>query len=507
MDGKRLYGAVAACAVVVYLGALWNQFALDDQIAVVLNPLVGDLSGVWRAFTLPYWPPELRAQMYRPLTMASFVLDRALDGALWFHAVNVVWHAGATVAVTVLARRWSAGGDRAALAAGLLFAVHPVHVEAVANVVGRAELMAALFTLLAVYAAVERDSIGWSTAAMALGILSKENAAVAPALIAWIWIVGVRPMPARRRLVAFAACWAALAVAYVLVRWAVLHPYGVAPGVAPNFRDATPVAVRLTAIAALADVGRLLLFPYTLRVDYAPAERTVVTSLLDGRFVLGIATLALWVVLTVRALRAGRRVEAAGLGWIAIAFLPVANLAFPSGILLAERTLYLPSAGLVIAAGAWLRGLDNRRLAVIVSAAVLACAVRTVVRVPVWRDDMSVTLSILEDSPRSYRGPARAAGTYQGRGQARKAHEAYLAAISMYDKDPALFVGAAATAFAIGQARKADSLLAQTPHRCGSCTQEYAFQITIARWLGDSSVADSLAARQRAQADATRPER
>src|SRR5439155_484343 len=86
-------------------------------------------------------------------------------------------------AVAALARRWmdTAGG----LVAGLLFAVHPVHVEAVANVVGRAELMAAVFVVLAVYAALGRAHAGWSAVALAFGLLSKENAAVAPALVVW----------------------------------------------------------------------------------------------------------------------------------------------------------------------------------------------------------------------------------------------------------------------------------------------------------------------------------
>src|SRR3989441_12630315 len=82
-----------------------------------------------------------------------------------------------------IARRWS--GDLAALAAGLLFAVHPVHVEAVANIVGRAELMATLFATLAVYAALAGDRVWWSAVAFAAGLLSKENAVVGPGLVAW----------------------------------------------------------------------------------------------------------------------------------------------------------------------------------------------------------------------------------------------------------------------------------------------------------------------------------
>src|SRR5246127_5487092 len=186
---KRLYGAVAASAVVVYLGALWNGFAMDDFPIIVLNPLVANPSGIWRAFAAPYWPPDLGGHMYRPLVIAGFALDGLLGSAAWFHAVNLAWHAAVSVAVAALARRWT--DWTGALVAGVLFAVHPVHVEAVANVVGRAELMAALFTLLAVYAALVQERVVWSAAALALGLLSKENAAVVPALVVWGWLGGL----------------------------------------------------------------------------------------------------------------------------------------------------------------------------------------------------------------------------------------------------------------------------------------------------------------------------
>ena len=67
MRDRRLLLVVAACAVVVHLGALWNQFALDDVTIVVVNPLVQSLSGVWRAFAAPYWPANLGGLVFRPL--------------------------------------------------------------------------------------------------------------------------------------------------------------------------------------------------------------------------------------------------------------------------------------------------------------------------------------------------------------------------------------------------------------------------------------------------------
>ncbi len=493
---KREYLVVAACAVVVYLGVLWNRFAMDDLYVIVFNPLVHSASGIGRAFGAPYWPPDYGGKMYRPLVIATFGLDRLVDGSTWFHAVNVFWHAAAAAMVAALARHWA--GLRGALVAGVIFAVHPVHVEAVANVVGRAELMAALFTMLAVYAALVRESLAWSTLAVAFGLLSKENAAVAPGLIAWGWILGLR-RPAPRRMVAYAATWGALAAVYGVIRWQVLHPYAHWDVFAPIFLGATGLQVRLTAVAALADVVRLLVFPLTLRVDYSPNEYTLIRSPLDGRFLLGVAALLLWAGLLWWAWRRHRAIEAFGLGWVAIAFLPVANLLFPTGILLAERTLYLPSVGLALALGGWLQeAATARSYRLALWAVCLAAGVRTVVRVPVWRDDKSLTLSIFDDSPASYRGPARSAGLFQSAGQADKALSAYRAAVEIYDGDPTLFVGGADAAFTLGRAGLADSLLSRADQLCFRCTGYLHLQAVAASSRGDSATATWLERRARA---------
>jgi len=491
---KRLYLTVAACAVVVHLGALWNGFAMDDLYIIVWNPLVHSIEGIWRGFVTPYWPPDLGGKLYRPLTIATYVIDGKIDDAPWFHAVNLLWHAGATVAVTALARRWA--GITAALAAGLLFAVHPVHVEAIANVIGRAELMAAVGACLAVYAAVVRGSVVGCALALVGGLLSKENAAVAPGLIVWAWIIGIG-RPPRGRMLAFAGSWVAILGAYLAVRWAVLAPYARLHDLAPVFVGESATAVRLTAIAGLSDVARLLLFPLTLRVDYSPAERTLVRSVLDGRFLLGFACLVIWAALLVLAWRRGRRVEAFGLGWIAIAFLPVANFLFPVGVLMAERTLYLPSAGFALAAGAALSRLPASRLRIVVVLLVLAGAMRSAVRVPVWRDDVAVTMSILEDSPESYRGPARMAALYQSRRDPNRALAAIRIATRAFDRDPSVYVAGADAAFAVGRPDLADSLLVNAERLCYRCSGYYRRQALAARSRGDSAVADSLLSRIR----------
>ena len=496
IGARRLYATVAVCAVVVYLGALWNRFALDDVPIVVLNPLVAHPSGLWRAFAAPYWPPDFGGHMYRPLVIASFAIDRLVDGAVWYHAVNLSWHAGAAVAVAALARRWL--DPAGALVAGLLFAVHPVHVEAVANLVGRAELMAAVFSVLTVYAALAGKPAVWSAAAFALGLLSKENAAVAPALVVWAWMVGLE-RPDRRRMLALVGSWVAVGVGYAVVRALVRHPFGGYTGIAPMFVGQSWLTVRLTAIAALADVARLLVFPLTLRVDYSPNERTVVTSPLDLRFAAGLACVLVWGGLLVVAWRRRRKVEAFGLGWIGVAFLPVANLLYATGFYVAERTLYLPSVGLVLAATAALVRLAHHRLRPVVAALCVLGAVRSALRVPVWRDDNAVTTSLLDDSPASYGGPARMAGVYLDRHEPAKALAAARLASEIIDRDPWVYTIGAVAALAAGDRVAADSLFVGLERFCaGPCAAGYyRYEAVQARAHGYPGTADSLLARAR----------
>ena len=487
--------AVAAAAAVVYLGALWNGFALDDLTIIVANPLVHGFSGVWRAFGASYFPPNIDVSAYRPLAVATYALDWTMRSTAWFHAVNLTWHVAASVLVAALAGRWA--GDTAGLVAGIVFAVHPVHVEAVAYVVGRNELMAAVFTLLAVYAAVEHGSLLWSAAAMAAGVLSKENGAVAPGLIAWAWLAGVRPVPPRRKLASFVASWLALAVAYTALRVAVLHGFLGGGNPAPALLGQGPLTIRLTAVAALADVARLLVFPLALSADYSPDQRTAVHGLLDGRLLLGGLVLGLWALLLGWAWRRGRKVEAFGLGWIAIAYSPVANLLFPTQILIAERTLYLPSAGLAIALGAALRGLAARRLAAVAALVFVVGGLRTALRVPAWRDEHAAALALIRDAPRSYFAWQNLGWQHLRQGNFARAIEAFGISSRIYPSDARVYIAAAHAAYALGRTVLAESLVTKADGACERCVTYYYNQAWFARWRGDSSSADSLVAHAR----------
>ena len=151
------YGVVATAvaALLVYVLALRNGFAFDD---VVLIPNDARVTGaqIGALLTKSYWS-DSGLGLYRPLTSLTFALDwlAGSGGTAWFHFTNMLWHALASMAAFLLLARWFR--PAAALAGSLMFALHPVHVEAVANIVGRSELIAATFFFAACLVWTTRD--------------------------------------------------------------------------------------------------------------------------------------------------------------------------------------------------------------------------------------------------------------------------------------------------------------------------------------------------------------
>ena len=137
-------GALVASAL--YAITLGGTYIYDDVYIVGQDPRVRQ-PGLWGQFWTHDWFNGGLDNLYRPLVSQSFGIQMWLHGdRRWaFHLVNILLHAGASALVAELARRLA--GWRVGLFAGLLFACHPIHSEAVAGIVGRAELACAVGVL------------------------------------------------------------------------------------------------------------------------------------------------------------------------------------------------------------------------------------------------------------------------------------------------------------------------------------------------------------------------
>ncbi|XP_018394769.1 PREDICTED: transmembrane and TPR repeat-containing protein CG4341-like isoform X1 [Cyphomyrmex costatus] len=146
--------ACALVATALYCNTLQAGFVYDDRRAILTNPDLLASTPWYRLFENDFWGTPLTERgshgSYRPLCVATFRLNHFLGGLEpWgYHLVNVALHAACTVLVVKVARKVLPGRSNLAHAiTGFLFAVHPIHSEAVAGIVGRADLLACFLTL------------------------------------------------------------------------------------------------------------------------------------------------------------------------------------------------------------------------------------------------------------------------------------------------------------------------------------------------------------------------
>jgi len=416
--------AVLLLAILPYLNTLGNDFALDDVDIVAKNPMVRD-GNVAKIFATNYWGGALGASsqtdigLYRPLTVSTFAIEHRLWGAApaGYHAMNVAVHAGNTLLVLRVASTLVPSLTAAVIAAAV-FAVHPVHTEAVAEIVGRADLLSTLFFMLAFLALRLRSSedgteefprtprVAGGALLYLLAVFSKESAATLPiVLLLDDWLrrgelrtdraAVIRALAIRYGLLALAAGFY-LAIRHQAVTGASSIWLGFA-GVAAGARI-------LTAIRVISEYLALLVFPRMLLADYWTTNMPIAHSLFEPGVLL-----ALFVLVTIAAGIVYFRRERAllfGAGFFAITLLPVSNLLFPIGIGKAERLLYLPSVGfcLVIAWGVSkaVRAKSPRWLVPAIAAPILLLlSARTVRRNEDWRDQLTIALATLRDSPTS----------------------------------------------------------------------------------------------------------
>jgi protein O-mannosyl-transferase len=351
---------VLALAISASITGLRNDFVSDDIPLIVGDARTHSFAHVDSIFTSSYWPePPFYPDLYRPLASLSFTVQWALGGGspLIFRVLAYLLYGAVSVGVLLLALRLLPAA--VALGVGVLFAVHPVHVEAVALGVNQAELWVGLLSLFATLRYLDARRAGWLEpgdwaaigAAYLAACLFKEHGIVLPALLAaaeLTLIRGADPKERVHRLWPGYAALAALGAGFLLIRTLVLRDF-VGSFTADALVGQGMAGRTLTMLQVVPEWLRLLAWPRHLQADYSLIEIEQATrwGLVQS------AALAMLLSLAALAWFARRAAPAIpfGLLWAALAILPVSNVLVPTGIVLAERSLFLPSVGFVLAAG------------------------------------------------------------------------------------------------------------------------------------------------------------
>lgn len=432
---------IVLLSVTAYMNTLENDFAFDDRAMVVHNELIRKTSNIPLFFVKSHWTSRIQEEwdkrehrggfLYRPLTLSSLSLNYAFGGTRTFgyHLANIGLHTLVSLLAFALARALGCSGA-ASLLAGVLFAIHPIHTEAVAMVsIGRAELLMSFGFLLALLLYVRGRTVRWgrpwfffiSNFAFAFSLASKEQAVTLPGILvlydilAWkrqdkAWLRGAAGRYSTYLVVLFG---------YLLLRLDLFKKMAHYQLATVVHRIDNPLAHVdwferiLTALWVSAKYLWLTIWPENLSFDYSYNAIPVVSSLADLRV---FAAAGAWGFLSALALWSyfrGRGTAFFGIGFTVITFLPTSNLIVPIGTTMGERLFYLPLFGLaLVAAAAWdhvHETVANRRYApwakpaavVMATALALCLMARTIIRNRDWRNNATLFQSALAVVPES----------------------------------------------------------------------------------------------------------
>jgi hypothetical protein len=394
--------AVGGAAALAHAASIPGGFLhWDDDRYVVHNPFVHapTWEGLARLFTEPYYAN------FHPVHVASYAVDHALFGMepRGYHLLNVIFFAAAAVLAAAFLRR-AFPGERWPLFAALLFAVHPVHVESVAWISARKDVLALFFGMLyalchvrAVQAPARRGAALWTAGALlalALGLLSKVMVAPLPlALLAYDRLVARRPWS--KTLLAAGPALLLSAGALVLA----LHAQAGA-GAVKEYPGGSLLGGIFTSATVMVRYLGLLVAPHGLSAVYEVEPRAAV----DAAVALSGALLLALLVLAVLAWRRKAALPLFALLWFALALAPVSGIV-PLAHLMADRYLLFSLLGFAIFV-AWglarvgRRGDGWRKVALAVGGMYAAvCLSASVARSLDWHDDLGLWTDASEKAP------------------------------------------------------------------------------------------------------------
>jgi tetratricopeptide (TPR) repeat protein len=417
---------VIALAVAAYVPGLPGEFVYDDFRLVVRNEGLKRPFDPRRAFLRDYYASDfdpLGLGYYRPIAILSNELDYRRGGGapLPFHTTNIAIHAACVALTMLLARKLSGGATSVALAAGVLFALHPAHAESVAFISGRVDPLATMFALAALWAHLRATEPGaprlWGGATGAgwlCALFSKEMAITVPVIA--VLLDGARDgvPPWGRSASDLAKRYGPFAVAgliYVPLRWIALG------SLAPNPAGEGGWSLPRPAVTIGSYVAWLVLPPYGLHLEPAAMDGARALMMAALSAVAAAALIVSW--------RRGARLEGALLACTLVALIPVAQFRVLETAL-SERFLYLPSvfasillASLLLKPGTGRFGRTALGLLVAIYLAILAH------RAVVWRDEVRLWSVQTKELPGSVRAWVNLAHAHTRRGDRESARKVY----------------------------------------------------------------------------------
>ncbi|HEY4839765.1 MAG TPA: DUF1736 domain-containing protein [Candidatus Acidoferrales bacterium] len=423
--------------LLAYSNSFHSGFVLDNRPLIIEDLRIRDASwsNIDLIFHHTYWWPFDHG-LYRPITTLSYLFNYAVMGnanqPAGYHWINFFLHFLNVVLVYALVLRLARKFWLAVFVAAI-WAVHPLLTESVTNIIGRADLLAAAAVLSGLLMYLKSaESNGWRryawlaglAAVTSVGVFSKENSVailgVIPLYELAFW-KGWKETKERLRGLTFGCAAVAIPIAAMLYQRAIVMASS--PPVEAAFADnplqgAHFFQARITAIAVMAKYIWLLIWPATLSSDYSYSQIPIAAGTINDW--LAWITVAV-VIIVVIALFKWNRLAFFFAAFAFVTFVPVANLLFQTGTIMAERFLYLPSVGFAVCLVMFVYAICDkfsaRTIAPIATpvATIVLCLIvasfglRTWIRNSDWHDDLSVAKASVHSAPNSFNSHLRMA--------------------------------------------------------------------------------------------------
>jgi Tfp pilus assembly protein PilF len=338
---------IIMAGLVVYGNSLSGKFIYDDKTLVTNNVFIKD----WSYFPRLFQGAGISHNFYRPLQMLTYMIDYFLWGLdpLGYHISNIILHVLAALSLFWLIYLLFAN-KILSFFTSLLFIVHPVHVEAVTYISGRADPLGFIFAVLCLSFYVKYTNIKSAKALITVGLLyvlaifAKESFLIIPVLALLYHHFFGKKLDIKK----FTALLA-ITFFYIVLRLTLLN------SLLPDATRSHTFFQRLPgAFVAIADYLRILTLPLNLHMEYG----SKLFSFSDPKAVAGIIALSLLLFISAKG-KDRNRLISFSIAWFFIALLPVLNI-FPVNAYMAEHWLYLPSVGFFLIL-AWLLNILYRR--------------------------------------------------------------------------------------------------------------------------------------------------
>ncbi|KAL4143481.1 hypothetical protein QTP88_005809 [Uroleucon formosanum] len=479
------YHLVICCslAIAVYANTLNAGFVYDDNRAIIANEDIRPSTSSSNLWWNDFWGTPMGTEnshgSYRPITVLTYRLNYRFSGlkATSYHATNVALHGLATGLVLSVA--WTVMSRRGALLSAALFAVHPVHADAVASVVGRADVLSCVFFLLSFLCygrhvrardghqrhgqqqhgpggrrpqpCCSKNDDGRPAAAYLvfcvlfalLSMLSKENGiSVMAVCIGYELMLRLRSIKRwnkvtadqdnKRTLKVLVTSTAAMVAGRLCVMSGAVPSFAASDNPAAKHPDPTVRALTFLHLPVVS--ARLLVWPQVLSYDWSMDAVPRIESAADPRNVATVLFYAAVAAVAHASVRRKRTAVAVATTVSVASYVPASNALFYVGFVVAERVLYIPSVGYCLLVGwsaaALAKATSGRRSAIVYALYAMTVAtygLRTIHRNRDWHDEESLYRSGIQvNPPKSY---GNLGSILSSQGRTNEAEMAYRSAL------------------------------------------------------------------------------